>query len=203
MRIYYLLLSALFILGACNKPTKIITMGTESQVSEATKAIFPHTPEFKTTRLHGEVFFQDRGLCANCHEVSGTSARVSCHNCHPYPHKVKWTLPENHGQSYVKELSRKEEDLKDGEISVKCLQCHAENGSLATKFPENFVSCGSCHTPMPHTSDFMNGDHGDLARTYKGKCTVCHTDQKRLMPDPQGCYACHSVDHVPTVQFPF
>ncbi len=188
---YTFLILALLVV-ACNRPTKTEVPGVESQVSEATKAIFPHSPEFKTTVLHGEEYFKDRKLCTSCHafDYSGGSAKVSCYGCHTYPHKAKWAIPHNHGQMYTYEGNA-------------CLRCHEENGHMQTAHPDQFVSCSSCHTLIPHSEDLTNGDHAALAGTYQGKCTVCHTDQKRLMPnlDPDGCYSCHDKDQLPRVQW--
>ena len=149
--------------------------------------VFPHTDEFKTTTLHGTEYFKNKAVCTTCHGVDyrGGNSKTACNACHSYPHPAKWALPEYHGTEYLK-------------LREKCLTCHGEESSFKKQHPEPFVSCGSCHPLIPHGPSFETGGHASLARTYKGQCTLCHTDYKRLFPNTQaeGCRSssCHGEE---------
>ncbi|MBI2609262.1 MAG: hypothetical protein HYW47_06665 [Deltaproteobacteria bacterium] len=199
MRIKIITIMCALSLWSCTKPTKtILQIGTERGIDES-KVQISHTDEFRRTNAHGHEYFKNRALCAECHGHSfeGGKAEVSCKDCHDYPHPHKWALPENHGKAYLESIPPSGED--EGNPSL-CLKCHGRNSHLKEVNPEEFVSCSTCHAPIPHTWSL----HGKYARRYLGKCTICHKDQKRLMPNYEGngCYGCHKPGTTPTMQFP-
>ncbi|MCC6278702.1 MAG: hypothetical protein IT289_12370 [Oligoflexia bacterium] len=158
--------------SACNKSTSSKT--PENPVSDTNVAaakIYPHNDEFKAN--HGSHFKEDRMLCARCHgsRFDGGQSKVSCATCHAsYPHHEAWAVPQNHGAEFVK-LSADER--------AACLKCHG------AEKPTSGISCNHCHKAFPH------GDtHGEWAVTFDGKCAVCHTDFKRMLPEG-GCAGCH------------
>ena len=147
---------------------------------------FPHTEQFKK-KTHGEAYLGNRKLCTTCHgsDYQGGNLKIACTGCHSYPHTLKWAMPVHHGKAYVETLNLKEEENA-------CLKCHGESSEFKEKHPQHFVSCATCHTSIPHTEDFVYGGHDIEARTYAGKCTICHTDLKRLLPNlTAGCLECH------------
>ena len=162
----------------------------------------PHTDEFKSSSMHALEYFKNRNICAECHghDFEGGRAEVSCKDCHNYPHPHKWALPDNHGQAYLASIPPTGESEKH---PSSCLEGHGENSHLKAASPEEFVSCSSCHTSIPHTEDFKGGDHGVLARTYAGKCTQCHTDLTKHFPNGDvGCKDCHDdADTIPITKW--
>ncbi|HBQ22014.1 MAG: hypothetical protein A2Z91_01485 [Deltaproteobacteria bacterium GWA2_38_16] len=168
---------------SCTKPSKIPKIGTSTDSTVGTAAIFPHTEEFKSTRLHGKEFYGRPNLCKGCHgkDLGGGNVKISCHTCHTSPHEKKWSLPQHHGVEYVKSKEA-------------CMDCHSKDG---------FLSCGSCHLEMPHDAEFKI-NHPKIAKDYKGQCTRCHTDYKKLMPNTEGgCYTskCHSEGTLPIIKW--
>lgn len=164
--------------------------------------VYPHSPEFKTTAAHGGEFLANRNVCAQCHgrDYQGRNEPAtwqgvrealppSCKKCHNYPHEAKWAFPQNHGGAFVETLR-----ARAAEQTVACLNCHGETASFRQRHQDHFVSCGTCHVALPHTEDFKEGDHGDIARTYDGKCTRCHTNLTRHMPTMGNCLSCHEAD---------
>ena len=200
MRSKSLILFATILVAACNKPTPTTitgeTLGRRLAQPEEVAKVFPHTEEFKTTFLHGTEFLKDKKVCAQCHGIdfAGGSINKSCLNCHPYPHQPRWAFPTNHGRVFTSANQRE-----------ACLKCHGEKSAFKERHSQEFVSCGTCHTPIPHSQDFMEGgeEHSTLAKTYEGKCTSCHTDLKRNMPSTgeDGCYMCHSEGQIPIMQW--
>jgi len=174
--------------------------GSAEVACNSCHGIFPHTTEFKTTTTHGTEYFKNKLSCTQCHGVDykGGDSNISCKKCHPYPHEAKWTLPTNHGATY----------LETSDTTKTCAKCHGEENSLKERHPEEFISCGTCHPKIPHDEDFKypsdaTGEHATMARTYKGQCTLCHSDYKRLMPEmgEDGCYSCHDQGKLPTVHW--
>ncbi|OGQ17254.1 MAG: hypothetical protein A3B70_06710 [Deltaproteobacteria bacterium RIFCSPHIGHO2_02_FULL_40_11] len=166
--------------------------------------VFPHTESFKKED-HGGKYLENRSLCTLCHgfDYKGGNSKVACVGCHSYPHPKKWAFQDNHGGAYVNTLDPKVAEEKQ---KSSCLHCHGEDSLFKQKFeekyPGTFVSCGTCHTPIPHSEDFTYGDHDVLARTYAGKCTLCHTGLKRLLPSlDNGCYDCHDEDKLPIMKW--
>jgi len=193
---------AIGVLISCTKPTPsgVIVQappGERLASSDAIAKVFPHSEEFKTTFLHGTEFFKDKKVCAQCHGIdfSGGSIKKSCLNCHPYPHQERWAFPSNHGHAFT------------GGQREACLKCHGEKSAFKGRHPQEFVSCGTCHTSIPHSQNFteISSDehHLKLAQTYEGKCTLCHTDFKRNMPNlgDDGCYTCHNSNEIPIMKW--
>ena len=116
----------------------------------------------------------------------------------PYPHPLKWALPENHGASYRKS------GMEGGGV---CLECHEDESNFKKLHPKDiFIACNSCHEAFPHgdLEEFIGNHTSDagIARTYKGQCTLCHknpgenlskNEDTRKMAD-KGCYSCHGPD---------
>ncbi|MCM2278434.1 MAG: cytochrome c3 family protein [Oligoflexia bacterium] len=163
---------------------------------------YPHNEDFKKTALHGSFFLQQRDACLRCHvpEGKGTADRKDCQACHPFPHDRSWALAGNHGLGFLggSETASPAQKKKAEEA---CLKCHGETSKFRDKHPKDFVSCGSCHVLMPHAKKFKSGAHSEVAQTYEGKCTACHTEYKRLMPNSEevGCFNCHDEGQVTKV----
>ncbi len=194
------------LIAGCTKPTRNISQADNGRTMGSNKFQLPHTGEFKSSNIHAPEYFKNRNICAECHghDFEGGGAEKSCKDCHNYPHPHKWALPVNHGTAYLASIPPKGEDEKK---PSSCLVCHGENSHLKATNPEEFVSCSSCHTSIPHTEDFKYGDksinHSSLARTYEGKCTQCHTDLTRLLPNwDGGCKDCHDEpDTIPITKW--
>lgn len=170
-----------FTIMGCNQPTKAPSSPGSPNAKEAAK-IYPHTEEFKK-KTHGASHLADKSLCLSCHVAQGPNegSKISCSNCHTtYPHAASWALPKNHGHQFVN---------ADGPTKESCLGCHG--GDMGTKA----VTCKECHVAFPHSDEFKEGgdNHKSLAKTYEGKCTTCHTDMKKNMPNygDTGCTSCH------------
>ncbi|MBI2026962.1 MAG: hypothetical protein HYS98_04055 [Deltaproteobacteria bacterium] len=150
---------------------------------------WPHTVEFKKTDLHGQQYAQNKDQCAQCHGSGflGSWTNISCQSCHQYPHADGWALPTNHGTAYLKD---------SGPSSLCLVRCHSKE-----QFQQRHdVTCQSCHVIIPHGEAFVKDmAHKELASSQTGKCTHCHTDLVRLMPNfKNGCKDCHSdKDTVP------
>lgn len=165
---------------------------------------FPHTEEFKTTGIHAKGYFEDQTSCTSCHgeDYLGGSVKISCKKCHSaYPHDPLWALPKNHGAAYI----------ATSNDSVKCTTCHSKKGSLAKNYQEQFVACDACHIEMPHPSPFDGKTHSSVAKTYRGKCTICHSYNKkdnntRFLSNKAGCKLseCHDKyeQNTPRIEFP-
>ena len=187
---------------ACNKPSRTISQDDPEKRIEESRLKLSHTQEFRSSNAHAHEYFKARNICAHCHgfDFEGGKVEASCKDCHNYPHPTKWALPENHGKAYLASIPRTGEDEKK---PSSCLICHNEKSHLKEHNPDEFVSCSSCHTSIPHTEDFKYGEHNVLARTYEGKCTKCHTDLARLLPNMEsGCKDCHDEENtVPRVRW--
>ena len=188
---------AIGVLISCTKPTPSgvrvqVPPGGRLASSDSIAKTSPHSEEFEKTFLHGTEFFKDKKVCAQCHGIdfSGGSIKKSCLNCHPYPHQERWAFPSNHGSVFT---TQKE----------KCLKCHGAKSAFKDRHPQEFVSCGTCHTIIPHSTEIVEGDHWKLAQTYEGKCTLCHTDLKRNMPNlgDDGCTSCHDSNEIPIMKW--
>ena len=185
-------------LSFCNRPTSMpdnvhpFQPASSSETRPTPQIPDPHDTEFKTTFLHGVAYFKDEQSCQTCHGVdfSGGLSNTACTKCHPYPHPLKWSFPKNHGETYAQKQKA-------------CLICHTLKSAFHIRHPQKFVSCGQCHTQIPHTADFQEGDHADLAKTYEGKCTQCHTDLRKYLPNQEGegCRGCHDEDEKPILRW--
>ncbi len=192
---HFIIILILFFV-ACTKLTDGPGTLMKSDTTKTTSAFYPHSKEFKTTSLHGETFLSNRESCVVCHgtDLSGGRAQISCQKCHSYPHSPKWVLPQNHGAAYIASLPPSGEDVENPSL---CLDCHNEKNALHEKRPDVFVSCGSCHLPIPHNLQFKIGEgHAPYAKNYDGECTLCHTNLKRLLPhtNEKGCFSCHKTE---------
>lgn len=180
----------------CSKPTsppKSVIHGEPTALSPMATRVDPHTPQFKTTFIHGAAYFKEPGTCQKCHLLQssvGWGTQTACTQCHTYPHPPNWTLPNNHGEAYVRDSSH-------------CLNCHAVKSAFHIRHPSAFVSCGDCHPTVPHAEGFHGKGHADLAKTYEGKCTLCHTHLEKYLPSypGQGCKFCHEKDETPVMKF--
>ncbi|MBI2026569.1 MAG: cytochrome c3 family protein, partial [Deltaproteobacteria bacterium] len=117
---------------------------------------------------HAQVFFKKRTECAQCHGVdfTGGKSKVSCQGCHEefnYPHPKKWALRSNHGSDYLK-TKNDEDKTFQGEKHSICLKCHEDSGAFAKKYPDQFVSCATCHPKIPHTLAFREDGEDDHAK---------------------------------------
>ena len=204
MRFLLVLSALLFIASSCTKLSREPEDMDNQRIEDMAHSVsLSHTSEFRSSRAHGQEYFKNKALCARCHgfDFSGGQSNVACKTCHNYPHAVQWALPKNHGKTYLESLSK---GVESEDNPSNCLNCHGDRAPLKEENPTHFVSCASCHIQIPHTHDFKGADematHGEVAETYAGKCTQCHTDLKRLLPNiKEGCLECH--DGVPTVKW--
>ncbi|HLE12399.1 MAG: hypothetical protein A2504_01315 [Bdellovibrionales bacterium RIFOXYD12_FULL_39_22] len=157
--------------------------------------MFDHDDDFVYS-THGAEYLRDSSACTGCHDIGvlATTSRPVCWNCHNYPHPSTWSLPANHGKKLLAEFD-------NGDIVVNCKDCHAKDSSLRERFPEKFVGCDACHIEVPHSDDFTDYDHGEVARTYAGGCTNCHKNMNTLMPRYGSCRYCHDDDLIPVMKW--
>jgi hypothetical protein len=178
MRLIFLL--SLIAAVSCNRPTTPTKeTPTPAGSDPEMRSIYPHSDEFK--RSHGKFSSSYRVQCLNCHgsDGSGGSAKVACTTCHTYPHPPGWALPGLHGTNFLASKDAKKD----------CLGCHFRGESVKDR------SCKNCHQAYPHDfpedEGFKSGNHNVIAKTYAGKCLICHTDFKKHMGGT-GCTECHS-----------
>lgn len=202
-----------FAIGCSNEqraepPKKSDPTATGSQKLDG---IYPHSSSFKTTTEHGTAYLKDRAICTSCHGAElkgGKVSKVSCQNCHQYPHDKKWALPENHGKTFaqiMKEQSSIENPLERN--LSQCMNCHANKPNEPTSFknrhPENFVACNSCHADLPHGQNFFNATGDGGTRHFRhvkmnpekvGSCYSCHLNPSRSVPSLEVCLGCHEKE---------
>jgi hypothetical protein len=165
--------------------------GTSKTSCYQCHASYPHSDDFKGSRAHGEEFLSlslshSKPIdCFSCHGIkepkTEKSQATNCLACHAYPHPPAWTEAKNHGAAFVA--------AKDKQA---CLQCHAQDGDFQKRHPEQFVSCATCHLPMPHSKAF-DDNHTSAGVSHGSSCVGCHQDYKRNTPNlgADGCMTCH------------
>lgn len=176
----FLLMFAVVGLIGCNKPTSSNESGAPNVPFKVNQYVYPHKADFLQT--HSELFQTERAQCMSCHgyDFQGGSAKVSCYSCHNYPHPPGFALAKNHGAKFLEQKDK-----------PTCFKCHVTAAASEGR-PE--PQCAQCHAAFPHSEDFKGGmgNHPDLAKTYAGKCLVCHANMKKNMPNnPKGCLECH------------
>ncbi|OFZ01555.1 MAG: hypothetical protein A2Z97_09335 [Bdellovibrionales bacterium GWB1_52_6] len=151
---------------------------------------FPHFSG-DITKTHGAAYLKDSAGCKSCHgsELQGSGGAIGCNNCHNYPHSGRWSLPAEHGQAFIKLYH-------DGQTQ-DCLKCHGNESEFKKKYPGKFMACDQCHLEMPHPEatpgTWARGGHKAAARSYNGKCGVCHDKYQGNLPRFKSCRVCHGA----------
>lgn len=184
--------------------------------------VYPHSQEFSSSSQHGGKYLGDKALCSQCHgkDLLGGDVKVSCKTCHDYPHAAGWSMPQGHGTAFWNlGHTGDNENIKDplarnyiGKDSndVRCLRCHLDQdnkdgASFKSRHPKEFVSCASCHSPMPHGQRFAtpevagkkaisHGKYFDANGENKWSCYACHFNEKTKAPKMTTCGNCHDKD---------
>ena len=156
------------------------------------QAIYPHTVEFKSTRLHGQKYTANGATCRTCHgkDLSGAATKVSCVSCHEiFPHSEDFKT-KTHGSLF----------LKNRETCTRCHGADSRGGSIG-------ISCTSCHNyphdpkwalPKNHGTQFV-AEIGSASPTPNHPwvgCQTCHTQAqaeggKSDGSNRVGCDSCH------------
>ncbi len=181
-------------IAGCNRPVDEppAQKGVSSQVAGN---VYPHSLEFRTTRVHGEAFSSDRKTCLACHgsDLAGGTSKVSCTQCHSQFHFAdSFKKPDEHGKAA----------LAAGNSA--CLICHNGKSTKAS-------SCNKCHN-YPHTSHwFSPQNHGQAFMRERAEIAIAgkrefKIDLKKKMSDEEvlriseyhlshetGCVKCHGT----------
>lgn len=87
--------------------------------------IYPHSADFLTKPLHGELYFKNE---------------TSCQKCHDFPHTdANWKKGEMHGVAFIRSWEKDKTSIADTSEKQKrvskadCLTCHTNKDSI----PEN------------------------------------------------------------------
>lgn len=153
----------------------------------------PHPKSFKPGSVHGKAFLEDRTKCIVCHKpgAKNTPSQETCKKCHEYPHSNDWAAPAKHGAVYLanKATETAEENKKP---VLGCTKCHPlKSAETPADASDASGPCNACHSAFPHPEDYgMN--HKNDARTYAGKCTICHKDLTEHLE--YKCTDCHGGD---------
>jgi mono/diheme cytochrome c family protein len=161
--------------------------------SEKKEPVGINTHPSEWLKNHGKVILQDSSFtlqsCQTCHGANyqGGASKVSCLNCHTYPHTDSWSQPssgEFHGVI-----------AKDAG-NDKCQICHGENYQGGS----SKISCYTCHN-YPHLSDWLNDDspgfHGEVVEeSGKEQCQSCHGTNYDGGTSGVSCLQCHSYPHL-------
>ncbi len=153
---------------------------------------FPHLTGWVTGGTSHGIYLQGRGFdltnCSPCHgaDLSGGTAKVSCSSCHSlYPHtEPQWVQPGSgafHGDTVV--------SLGGPSACTLCHGADYDGGNSG-------VSCFSCHSLYPHSSDWASTTHPPYVDANgDGACIDCHqTIKSSLTLSPiqfPNCQFCH------------
>jgi hypothetical protein len=209
---YLLSLILVIITSSCVKEENATTSLLHSGESKGSQSIsiYPHSDDFKKTQLHGEAFLGNRQSCTKCHgsDFAGGASKVSCKECHNYPHDLNWSNPTNHGKAYMAINDRQKDDIEDPlkRDFKQCLMCHENKqdptGTFKERHPEMFVACNSCHADLPHGQKFLPGtsgtnliSHGDMFLGKQQTCTKCHGSDYAGGTTGVSCKDCHNYPH--------
>ena len=185
------------------------------------KFIFPHTENFKKTKVHGDRYntFKEDGLCELCHGVDllGGKSKISCRKCHGH---TKEFLDYASDPNLAPDKSFHEATLFEN--LNNCIVCHNRDENTLTKKRvcksainlknTNIDSCNKCHD-YPHSNTWASSEkHGENfikewernnASIYGAKdkpsCLDCHAKnssirQKNASTFAPECKSCHSID---------
>lgn len=187
--------------------------GGNSKVScNKCHSVYPHSDAFKDTdqfEIHGNAYLSDKTACARCHNSKNEelgSPATTCNTCHdPLTHDNVWAKPGNHGAAFIAQLKHSDSDKLS---QTSCGKCHS-NKKLPETNVKQTVTCTACHLAMPHSADFKNGEHNEIAKSFSVACKSCHKQLKALLPNQEGkgCFNCHSEnpgaeDKGPKIEFP-
>ncbi len=179
--------------------------------SPAPSAHYPHSGQFSSTALHGELYFQNKESCTTCHgkKLEGGWAKVSCNDCHTlFPHNEKFAA-----------CSDGSTDCEHGQLFLnnqdQCYKCHQKPFSKST-FETAFTAgtktqCTDCHDYPHTTSNWMLGEkHGHnfllgQSGIKEKQCQNCHeADSGFRKRNPSSfipeCKKCHQKE-VPLQSF--
>lgn len=156
-------------------------------------APYPHDTEFKRGG-HGKLAHGNVSSCVNCHNKVNEDTsiapdrKVTCQRCHgeSVPHSKDWANPQVHGVFFAGLTSK---------LKTNCLKCHSPE-------EKSQMACQTCHAVYPHTEDFKDGGHKELAEKSLSLCLQCHTDFKRNVADSAGCFGCHDKSEYIPILFP-
>lgn len=163
---------------------------------------YPKDEKFRSGKgKHKEYATSGDGKCVACHrnyKENMPNHSAGCQDCHAgkfeiswksIPHDNGWPKPQVHGKTFA--------SLADGDRKA-CMKCHSQMSTDPANTAQT-PACVECHKAYPHDSagdadDFKGGggQHPILAKTYEGKCTLCHRNYKDNMPtSTDGCIDCH------------
>ncbi|MEW6441533.1 MAG: hypothetical protein AB1640_11425 [bacterium] len=99
--------------------------------------LYPHDADWPAPEVHGAtVLAQDpvaAGCATSCHgtDFAGGASRVSCSECHDYPHAAGWAAFDRHGAAAADLQSMScanvchGADFRGGDSGISCFECHA------------------------------------------------------------------------------
>src|SRR3990167_1476988 len=135
-----LVLTPILYLGGCTK--------LRQPPDKRYKPTYPHSDEFKTTHIHGLVFYSDSSGCKSCHgkDLLGGERGISCAKCHDgFPHTNEFKTTNAHGLKFFSDSSSCKtchgKDLLGGELKVSCSKCH-QNFPHSQEFKSTFIHGG-------------------------------------------------------------
>lgn len=188
----YWALLILFSFISCNEKTFVevpAKQNTQSQ-SDIVKVVFPHSKEFKKTRLHGVHYQNDKKLCQSCHMPLDTNTdelkNDFCMGCHKsYPHTKKFTASFEHGSAFLKDRTA-------------CLACHQVKDKLGTSTGKK--ACLACHK-YPHGPSWVSKGHNKdywenkIDEKMQINCQHCHQEESPFHQRHElqfvSCNSCH------------
>lgn len=145
-------------------------------------------------------FYPPRTLCEGCH--NGTDRkRVSWNGASPYTSNLKFSHPEHEAERALEcsachtRAGQPRMAVEQRVVAARCFECHEGRSHFVD------AVCSQCHLPLSRTSftaarverlpkpathdqpDFLQRLHGDLAKSDRARCQICHTRER--------CTACH------------
>lgn len=118
-------------------------------------------------------------IMTSCNSPNPSDSANNTQSGNKSGHEAGWALPSKHGQTFL---------VATDADKQFCINCHKPGSATGA------VTCQTCHKAFPHSEDFkkVEESHSEIAKTYEGKCTLCHKGFTRLMPNFGECMYCHN-----------